>query len=263
MKLNQETIRKMVKDGERLDGRTLDEVRDVELEADYINETAEGSAKVTMGETQVVVGLKVGVEEPYPDRPDQGSIVTNAELAPMAAREYESGPPQEAGVELARVVDRGIRESEAVDLEELCIEPGEKVLTLFIDVHVLNDDGNLIDASSLGAMAAIMTGYIPVYNEEDGTLERGEKARDIPLQEEPVTVTGSQINGELLWDTTREEEETRDARLTVSLNEHGNVVAMQKGEVEPFTQEEVMEIVDKAEEKTSELREILEEAAGE
>ena len=112
----------MVKDGDRLDGRDLDEMRDIELETDYINETAAGSAKVTIGKTQVVVGLSVSLEEPYPDRPDSGTIVTNAELAPMASREYESGPPQEDGVELARVVDRGIREAEAVDLEELCIK---------------------------------------------------------------------------------------------------------------------------------------------
>lgn len=262
MKLNQKTIKKMIKDGDRLDGRDLDEFREIEVEPNYIHKTAEGSAKVTMGDTQVVVGVKVGVESPYDDRPKQGSIVTNAELAPMAAREYESGPPQEPGVELARVVDRGIRESGAVDLEDLCIEPGEKVLTIFIDVHVLNDDGSLIDAASLGAMTALKTGFIPEYDEETGTLNREVKARDIPLEEEPVTVTGHKINGELVWDTTGEEEDARDARLTVSLNEHGNVVAMQKGETEPFSQEEVMEIVNQAEEKTQKLREILHEAAG-
>ncbi|MFB6244978.1 MAG: exosome complex protein Rrp42 [Candidatus Nanohaloarchaea archaeon] len=263
MNLNEETIRKMIKDGERLDGRETGEYREIELETDYINETAEGSARVRMGDTQVVVGVKVGVEEPYDDRPDEGTIVTNAELAPMADREYESGPPQEDGVELARVVDRGIRESEAVDLESLCIEEGETVMTIFIDVHVLNDDGNLIDASALGALAALKTGYIPEYDEEDGTLDRDSRAREIPLSEEPVTVTGSKIGDEILWDTTGKEEDARDARLTVSLNEHGNVVAMQKGEVEPFSQDEVMSIVEQAEEKTSELREILEEEAGE
>ncbi|MFB6199469.1 MAG: exosome complex protein Rrp42 [Candidatus Nanohaloarchaea archaeon] len=258
MQLNQETIRKMVEEDERLDGRDLDEMRDIKIEADYINETAEGSAKVTVGDTQVVVGLKVGVEEPYPDRPGKGNIVTNAELAPMAAREYESGPPQEPGVELARVVDRGIRESEAVNLEKLCINEGEDVYTLFLDIHVLNDDGNLIDASSLGAMTALMTGFIPKF--EDGNLNRDEKAMDVPLEEEPITVTGSKINGEILWDTTGEEEEARDARLTVSINEKGNVVAMQKGETEPLTQDEVMEIVDQAEDKTRVLREKLEQA---
>lgn len=263
MELNTKTIRKMARDAERLDGRQPEEFRDIELETDYIHETAEGSARVRMGDTQVVVGVKIGVEEPYDDRPDEGTIVTNAELAPMAAREYESGPPQEDGVELARVVDRGIRESEAVDLEELCIEAGETVMTIFIDVHVLNDDGNLIDASSLGAMAALKTGFIPEYDEETGTLNRDEKARDIPLEKEPVTVTGHKIGQEIFWDVTGEEEDARDARLTVSLNEKGNVVAMQKGDKQPFSQGQIQQIVKDAEEQTEMLREILDDAVEE
>ena len=263
MKLNETTIREMIQEGERLDGRDLDEFRDIEVETDYIHKTAEGSAKVTIGDTQVVVGLKIGAEEPYSDRPGKGTIVTNAELAPMAARKYESGPPQEPGVELARVVDRGIRESEAIDLEKLCIEEGEKVYTVFLDVHVLNDDGNLIDAASLGAMAALKTGFIPEYDEETGELNRDEKAMDVPLVEEPITVTGHKIEDQILYDTSGEEEEARDARLTVSINERENIVAMQKGETQPFSQEEVMSIVDDAHDKTEEFRELLEEAAGE
>ncbi len=263
MQLNTRSIRKIIEDGERLDGRDLDEYRDIEIETDYIHETAEGSARVRIGDTQVVVGLKASVEEPYPDRPATGTIVTNAELAPMAHREYESGPPREPGVELARVVDRGIREAEAIDLEDLCIEEGEKVYTLFIDIHVLNDDGNLIDASSLGAMAALMTGFIPEYDEEEGMINRDEKAMDVPLRKEPITVTGHKIGETLLWDTTGEEEDAQDARLTVSLLENGNIVAMQKGEEEPYSQDEIMETVEKAEEMTSMLREKLDEATGE
>lgn len=260
MKINQKTIRKIIEDEERLDGRDLEEYRDIEIETDWVHETAEGSAKVTIGDTQVLVGVKADVEEPYSDRPDEGTIVTNAELAPMASREYESGPPQEPGVELARVVDRGIREAEAVDLEKLCIEEGEKVYTLFIDVHVLNDDGNLIDAASLGALAALKTGFIPEYDEETDSLDRDEKAMDIPLQCEPVTVTGRMIEDRILWDTTSEEEEALDSRLTVSIKEDGNVVAMQKGEMEPYSQEEIMDTIEKAEEKTEKLREKLESA---
>lgn len=259
MKINEETIRKIIGDEERLDDRELEEYRDIEIEPNWVRETAEGSAKVTIGNTQVLVGLSVDVEDPYDDRPDEGTIVTNAELAPMAAREYESGPPQEPGVELARVVDRGIREAEAVDLEKLCIEEGEKVYTLFLDVHVLNDDGNLIDAASLGALAALKTGFIPEYDEEEG-LNRDEKAMDVPLQYEPVTVTGRKIEDKLLWDTTGEEEEALDARLTVSIKKDGNVVSMQKGERQPYSQEEIRETISKAQEKTGELRELLEEA---
>lgn len=260
MKLNQETIKKMAKDGERLDGRDLDEYREIQLETDYIPTTSQGSARVKIGDTDVVVGLSVEVEEPYSDRPESGTIVTNAELAPMASREFESGPPQEEGVELARVVDRGIRESEAIDLEELCIEEGEKVYTVFIDVHVLNDDGNLVDASALAAVASLQTGYLPPYDEEEGTLDRDDESQDIPLTKEPVTVTGRKIEDALMWDTTGEEEDALDARLTVTLTEDDNVVAMQKGGMQPYSQDEIKETMEEAKNQTEKLREVLQQA---
>jgi exosome complex component RRP42 len=260
MKINEEDIRKKIKEGNRHDGREPLEYRDIEIQADYINETANGSAMVEIGKTKVLVGISIDVEEPYPDRPESGTIVTNAELAPMASREYESGPPQEDGVELARVVDRGIREAEAIDLEDLCITPGEKVYTVFIDAHVLNDDGNLIDATSLAAMTALKSGYLPEYDEETGTLNRDEKWKDIELSTEPVTATARMINGEMVFDTTAEEEEAQDARLTVSIDENGQVVAMQKGEEAPYSTKEIVDSMDQVKAKTQKFRSLIEEA---
>lgn len=260
MKINEEDIRKKIKKGERHDGRDPLEYREIDIEADYINETANGSAMVEIGNTKVLVGISVEVESPYPDRPESGTIVTNAELAPMASREFESGPPQEDGVELARVVDRGIREAEAIDLNDLCIEAGEKVYTVFIDAHVLNDDGNLIDATSLAAMTALKSGYLPEYDEESGTLDRDEKWKDIELTTEPITATARMINGEMAFDTTAEEEEAQDARLTVSIDEKGQVVAMQKGEESPYSTNQIVESMDQVKEKTQKFRNLINEA---
>lgn len=258
MKLNTETIKKMASEGERLDGRDMDEYREIRIDKDYIPTTAQGSARVKIGDTQVVVGISFDVEEPYDDRPASGTIVTNAELAPMAAREFESGPPQEPGVELARVVDRGIRESEAIDLEALCIEEGEAVYTVFIDVHVMNDDGNLLDASALGAIAALQDGYVPAY--EEGELDHDEVGMDeIPLTKVPVTATGRKIGDTILWDTTSEEENALGSRLTVTLTEDNKVVAMQKGGRESISKEEISGIIEEAKNQTQNFRELLEE----
>ena len=260
MKINERDIRSKIKKGERHDGRDPLEYREINIEADYINETANGSAMVEIGDTKVLVGISIDVESPYPDRPESGTIVTNAELAPMASREYESGPPQEDGVELARVVDRGIREAEAIDLEDLCIEAGEKVYTVFIDAHVLNDDGNLIDATSLAAMTALKSGYLPEYDEESGTLDRDQKWKDIELSTEPITATARIINGEMVFDTTHEEEDAQEARLTVSIDENGQVVAMQKGEEAPYSTQEIVDSMDQVKEKTQKFRNLIEEA---
>jgi exosome complex component RRP42 len=263
MKINERTIKKMASDGERLDGREMDEYRDVEVETDYIPTTAQGSAKVSIGDTQVIAGLSMEVEEPYPDQPNKGSIAVNAELAPMADREFESGPPGEEGTELARVVDRGIRESEAVDFQKLCIENGEKVYVIFIDLHILNNDGNLLDASALAALAALKTGYLPDYDEEEDELDHDAEGSDIPMTKEPVMVTGRKIDDQLFWDATSQEEEAQAARLSVTVTREGKIVSMQKGGREELTHEEIREIMDQSEDQIEKIRETLHEETGE
>src|SRR3989344_3006 len=90
----------------RLDGRKLTEYRKpIEVEHNVVK-TAEGSARVKIGETEVMVGIKLEVGEPYPDTPDEGTIIVGAELLPLSNPEFELGPPGIQAIELARVVDR-------------------------------------------------------------------------------------------------------------------------------------------------------------
>ena len=144
--LMREHIYRMAASGRRVDGRAPDEPRTLEVRKGTIG-TAEGSARVKLGKTDVLVGVKMGVGTPYPDTPNSGVLSTTAELIPMASPTFEAGPPGPAAVELARVVDRGIRETKTVDVEALCIVPKEKVWMMFIDIHILDYDGNLFDAS--------------------------------------------------------------------------------------------------------------------
>jgi len=83
----------------------------------------------------------------------------------MASPRFESGPPNEESIEVARVIDRGIRESGAIDTKKLLIEEN-LVWIVFIDVHVLDHDGNLIDAGGIASMAALLNTRLPKY--EDG-----------------------------------------------------------------------------------------------
>ena len=118
--IKKEYIYDLAKRDERADGRALDQYRNISIETGVISK-AEGSARVQIGDTQVLVGVKIQPGEPFPDTPDKGVIITNAELIPLASPTFESGPPREGAIELARVVDRGIRESGALDLAKLCI----------------------------------------------------------------------------------------------------------------------------------------------
>ncbi|MEM4246015.1 MAG: RNA-binding protein, partial [Candidatus Bathyarchaeia archaeon] len=152
-KIEQKTLIDLISGGKRIDERSPTDYREVKIEVGVI-EKADGSAQVHLGKTKIMVGVKVDVGEPFPDTPDSGVLTVNAELVPLASPSFEPGPPDENAIELARVVDRGIRESGAIDVKKLCIIPGRKVYVIFVDMYVLDHDGNLIDAAAMAAFAA-------------------------------------------------------------------------------------------------------------
>ena len=246
-------IEKMIEKAKRLDGRALGDYREIKIEQGII-EKAEGSARVLLGKTEVLVGTKVETGTPFPDTPNNGVLTVNAELVPLASPTFEPGPPDENSIELARIVDRGIRESEAIDTEKLCIEPGKKVFVVFVDVYVLNHDGNLIDASALAAVSALMNTKMPNYEVKDGEVVIKQGYTQLPMKSHPITVTLGKINGKLIVDPWLEEEQVMDSRLTLAFNEEGNICAIQKGGAGYFTQKQILEGMKLAREKAAELR---------
>ncbi len=255
LKASEDYVRKLVESGVRVDGRRFDQFREVKIIKD-IAQKAEGSALVSIGNMQVLVGVKMSVGTPFPDSPDEGVLIVNAELIPIASPTFEPGPPSPEAVEIARVVDRGIRESQCIDMKKLCITPKEKVWMINVDIHVLDHDGNIIDAAALASIAALSNTKLPKYDGEKTLC--GEYDGALPLVDRPVEVTVGKISGRLLVDANLEEESALDARLTVATNSKGEICAMQKGEKGFFTFEEIGKAVDLASEKGSELRKLLE-----
>jgi exosome complex component RRP42 len=241
-------IASLAQQGKRTDGRALDQFREVLVEKGLIK-TANGSARVKLGNTHVLVGVKLEKGEPFPDAPESGILVVNAELLPLASPTFEPGPPREEAIELARVVDRGIRESEAIELEKLSITPGEEVWAVFIDIDVVDHDGNLIDAAALASIAALQDTKPP--EDEAWTLP------EFPLKEQPVAVTVAKVNGKLMVDPRLEEEQVMDARLTMTTVEGGNICAIQKGGSGSFVREEIEQAYAIVREKAAELRKLL------
>jgi exosome complex component RRP42 len=254
LKASENYVRKLIEEDMRIDERNFEEFRKIKIETDVIKK-AEGSARVLLGNTHVLVGVKMSVNEPFPDTPDEGVLIVNAELVPVASPTFDPGPPDENSIELARIVDRGIRESKCIDLEKLCMEEGKKVWNVNIDIHVLDHDGNLIDASALGAMAALLKANIPKYDGEK--IIYGEYEGKVPIKDIPIAVTVSKISNKLLIDTNLEEENALDARITIATNEKGDLCAIQKGGIGFFTTEELKKAADLSIEKGKELRKLI------
>jgi exosome complex component RRP42 len=249
-------IEQMIEKGKRLDGRGLADYREIKVEQGLI-ERAEGSARVLLGKTEVLVGIKVETGTPFPDTPNEGVQTVNAELVPLASASFEPGPPDENSIELARIVDRGIRESKAIDTGKLCIEPGKKVFVVFVDVYVLNHDGNLIDASAIAAVSALMNTKMPNYEIEDGEVKIKTGYTPLPMKNHPITVTIGKIGSNLIVDPWLEEEQVMDSRISMAINDDGNICAMQKGGSGYFTPQQVLEASKLVQEKAAELRKKL------
>ncbi|HIJ08728.1 TPA: exosome complex protein Rrp42 [Candidatus Bathyarchaeota archaeon] len=255
-RVRQKQIGEAIDAGKRLDGRSLTEYREMTIEEGLI-ERAEGSARIRLGKTEVLVGVKIATGEPFPDTPNEGVLTVNAELVPIASAAFEPGPPDENSIELARVVDRGIRESKAIDNAKLVIEPGKKVFVVFVDVYVLNHDGNLIDASALAAVSALVNTKMPNYEIKEGEVKIKAGYSPLPLKHHPITVTLAQINGKLVVDPWIEEEQVMDARISMAFNDEGNICAIQKGGNGFFTPQKILEASKLAQEKAAELRKKL------
>ncbi len=259
-----ETIRKaqmveLLAQGKRMDGRALDEHRPIKIQTGIIQK-ANGSALVTLGNTEVIAGVKVGTGAPFPDTPDKGLLVVNAEILPLASAYAEPGPPSEEAIELARVVDRGIRESEMVDMTKLCLAPGKTVYTVFVDVNIMNVDGNLFDAMSYAVVAALRTAKMKKYTMEDDKPKATDQVVPVPVERTPVSVTMARIGDSLIVDPMSEEEAAMDMRITITTDDDGNVCASQKGEASTISPEKVLEAADLSVKVGKEIRAVILEA---
>ena len=242
--------------GLRLDGRKLAEFRKIEIDKNPI-EQAEGSARVKIGNTEVIAGVKVDVGEPFPDKPDEGVLIVNAEFSPLASPEFELGPPREKAIELARIVDRGIRESKCIETEKLCIKKGEKVWMVFVDIQPLTHDGNLIDAAGTAAITALLNAKMPKYDKKEEKAIHEEKDKPLPVKDVPVPATFGFVSGKLIADPGLEEEEAIDSRITITTKSNGNVCAVQKGNIGSLSAENIAEAVEISINRGKEIRELI------
>lgn len=239
--LKREKILELLKTGKRIDGRSFDEQRPLTIETGVIPK-ANGSARIKLGDTEVITGVKIQPDKPFPDLGDKGILICTAEILPLADPNVEPGPPNEEVIELARVVDRGIRETEMIDLHQLVLIENKSVIGMFIDSSVIDSGGNLFDACSYASVAGILSCTVPKYEIKDEVpvLVEGVTSKP-PIKTLPVSVTMARIGDYIIVDPTKDEESCMDARITITTNSDGNICAVQKGGSDGFTAEQLVQ----------------------
>lgn len=250
--LRKQQMLEAIANGKRLDGRGFDEMRPFEIEIDVIKK-ANGSARVKLGDSEVIAGVKVETGEPFEGLENKGALIVSAEVLPTASPHIEPGPPDEETVELARVVDRGVRESEMVNLDELVLVPGKIVYTIFVDCSVINADGNLLDATSYATVSALLSAKLPILEMQDGKVVDTGKTKPMPIKTIPISITAVKIGDVVMLDPASEEEGSMDARITITTSDEG-FCALQKGYTGSFTIDQIKKAAETARIKGQEIR---------
>ncbi|MFX0029745.1 MAG: exosome complex protein Rrp42 [Candidatus Hermodarchaeota archaeon] len=246
-----------LKKEERIDGRGLWDYREFRIKSDTIA-SAEGSSDVSLGDTRIITGLKYEIGEPFPDLPDEGVCTIMAELLPLASPLFERGPPDEQSIELARVVDRGIRHADCIQTQKLCIKENEAVYILFVDMYVINHDGNLIDAGGVSALTALLSAHLPEGVIGDNGLEWTGKyltGEDL-IKELPFVMTYGKIEDIIFLDPNLPEELICEGKISISVTEN-KITAIQKSGAATFSIEEIKMLGKKSLEIGSKLRKQL------
>ena len=241
-------IRDLAIEKVRVDGRKPDERRQIKIKTGVINHS-DGSACVELGKTKVLAGVKLLPGIPFPDRPNEGGLIVNFEASELA-----SNYPSDRiiySVEVGRVTDRGIRESNIIDLKKLVVEPGKTALFVYVDCYAINNDGNLLDACNIACLTALVNARCVMEG-------HGEERLPLPLNLDNLSIshTFGKIDRTIFFDPDMIEENIEDARLTIGAG-NGVINSMQKGKSGAFTPEEVDACVERALAHRHEVKDLI------
>lgn len=258
-----------LKQGVRLDGRKLDELRRPDV---ILGDN--GYVELSWGKTQVIIKTSCEIVKPFEDRPNEGLLVINNELSPMASIKFDERTIDE--VLITRIIEKSIRKSNAIDLESLCIRTGEKVWLIKVDLNVINFDGNLIDSCCFGSIISLINFKLPNYSlEPNGNLKIYNLDEKPPISLSvlhiPITITilffnpsseeenlkGDSINEISIFDADMREELIRDSSLIVSVNSNKELIQLTKLGGIPINSIELVKLCEKCYKYADEMTELI------
>lgn len=262
-----------VRNGVRLDGRRPQDSRraEVRLGPKY------GQSEITLGQTRVFSTVTVIPVIPRPSRASEGILTFSVEISAAAAERYAQqfalgGMAESSGeeaMEVRGIVERVIRDSNAVDTEALCVLAGKIVWKVVVDVVVVNHCGNVIDACVMAAMAALLYARRPEFTitGQDVVVHTEDEREPVPLaiQHVPFSVSFAVFaGGELAAiDPVRKEEIAADGALTLSMNANGEVCGLHKAGGAPLDPKLVIQCARFAETRVVELSKLMNKAMDE
>jgi ribonuclease PH len=200
----------------RPDGRKADQMRDVEIAPGYLK-TAEGSALITVGNTQILCAASVETSvPPFLRNTGKGWVTAEYSMLPRAtstrtAREVAKGRPSGRTHEIQRLIGRSLRS--VIDLAVL----GER--SIILDCDVLQADGGTRVASITGAYVALALAIKQMLKYK--MISRS------PITGAVAAVSVGMLHGEAILDLCYEEDSRADVDANVVMTDEGRFVEFQ------------------------------------
>ncbi|KAJ2998431.1 hypothetical protein HDV02_004546 [Globomyces sp. JEL0801] len=219
-------IKESVRQGIRIDGRSNHQSRPLKIETSIINQ-ASGSSRVTLGSSDVLVGVKLQVLD---DPNEIGKIHCSVDCSPAAQLTKSTCS------HYAQILNRSLNGPQAgIDNSALIIIPGAVHWLVVVDVLVLDDGGNLLDCIFIAIKAALYNTRLAKV-----TVETTDGASDFTVSDEeteilkgrelvPICITVSMIDDSTVIDTTPMEELCTSVTVSTIVNSKGMVCGVQKG----------------------------------
>ncbi|GBM37498.1 Exosome complex component RRP45 [Araneus ventricosus] len=220
-----EFIMAIISKSKRLDGRNLVDGRALNIK--FRKEW--GGCIVCLGNTAVLSQVSAKVTKPKGSSPVEGVLEVNFEVSPMSAPDANLSRSSDEFVELHRSLERCIRDSKCLDLESLCIVAGIKVWTIRVDIRAMNDDGNVLECSSIAAISALAH-----FKRPDVTVVGTEvtvhslddrEPVSLNLHHMPIAITMALFSQGtyIVMDPTEVEESIADGCYIIGMNDHQEV----------------------------------------
>jgi ribonuclease PH len=220
----------------RPDRRPADELRPVEIVPNFIT-SAEGSALIRLGETQVICTATVedGVP-PFQKGTGRGWITSEYAMIPRATedrtpREVTRGRQGGRSMEIQRLIGRSLRA--VTDLEAL----GER--TIWIDCDVIRADGGTRTASITGSLVALGLAF--------QRLAGLKSLRRNPIKDYVAAISVGIVGGETLLDLVYAEDSNADVDMNVVMTGAGRLVEVQAtAEGKPYSLADLNKLIEVA-----------------
>lgn len=151
----QEKQKLIDKEGKRVDGRQLDELRPIKLEVGILS-SADGSAYIEQGKCKILAAV-YGPREAHPKHlslPDRALLQCRYHMAPFSVEERKSPAPSRREVELSKVIRESLEPSVFLEYYP------RSSIDLFIEV--LQADGGTRCAGITVAALALADAGIPM-----------------------------------------------------------------------------------------------------